>query len=287
MDITIRPAAVSDIEACGRIIYEAFKSIADRHHFPPDFPTVEAGVQLATSFINHPAIFGVVAEYDGRVVGSNFLDERDPIRGLGPITVDPLVQARGVGRRLMDTVLERGRGAAGIRLLQDSFNVSSVSLYSSLGFDVREPILLMRGRPKSKHHPEVEVRPLKERDLSECAELCKKVHGFDRVNELRDALQFFTPHVAVRVGRVVAYTSAPTFWPLNHGVAETEEDMKALLLGAGAAQEEPLSFLLPVRQASFSRWCLREGLRVIKPMTLMAMGDYQEPNGCYFVSVLY
>jgi hypothetical protein len=58
MDITIRPAAASDTEACGRIINEAFKGIADRHRFPPDFPTVEAGVQLATSFINHPAIFG-------------------------------------------------------------------------------------------------------------------------------------------------------------------------------------------------------------------------------------
>ena len=63
--------------------------------------------------------------------------------------------------------------------------------------------------------------------------------------------------------------------------------MKALLLGAGAVNEEPLSFLLPVRQANFFRWCLSEGLRVIKPMTLMVMGDYQEPNGCYFVSVLY
>ena len=34
---------------------------------------------VATSFINDPAIFSVVAEYEGRVVGSNFLDERDPI----------------------------------------------------------------------------------------------------------------------------------------------------------------------------------------------------------------
>jgi predicted N-acetyltransferase YhbS len=287
MEITIRPAAASDTEACGRIIYEAFKCIADRHRFPPDFPTVEAGLQLATSFINHPAIFGVVAEYEGRAVGSNFLDERDPIRGLGPITVDPLVQERGLGRRLMEAVLERGRGAAGIRLLQDSFNVLSVSLYASLGFDVREPILLMRGKPKSKPASGVEVRPLKDEDLSECAALCKKVHGFDRVNELRDTLQLFSPYVAMHEGRLVAYASAPIFWPLNHGAAETEEDMKALLLGAGAVNAEPLSFLLPVRQANFFRWCLSEGLRVIKPMTLMVMGDYQEPNGCYFVFVLY
>ena len=288
MSPTIRPAVTADIEICGRIIYQAFKDIADRHRFPPDFPTVQDGIQLATSFINHPSIFGVVADYHGQVVGSNFLDERDPIRGLGPITVDPNFQQRGVGRRLMEAVLERGQGAAGIRLLQDSFNVSSVSLYSSLGFDVKEPLLLMRGKPKTEPHSEVEVRPLTEEDLSACAALCKKVHGYERTNELQDAVKYFPPRVALRAGRVVAYASAPTFWPLNHGVAETEEAMKALLLGAGAASAElSLSFLLPVRQASLFRWCLSEGLRVVKPMTLMAMGDYREPNGCYFVSVLY
>ena len=40
-------------------------------------------------WIPHPSIWGVVAEIGGRIVGSNFLDERDPIRGVGPITVDP------------------------------------------------------------------------------------------------------------------------------------------------------------------------------------------------------
>ena len=287
MNIRIRPAVAADIEVCSRIIYEAFKGIADRHGFPSDFPTVEAATELASVFISHPSIFGVVAESDGQVVGSNFLDERDPIRGLGPITVDPRVQQRGIGRQLMQAVLERGQGSVGIRLLQDSFNCLSVSLYASLGFDAKQPILLMNGKPKSKLPAGFEVRPLAKQDLDSCAALCAKTHGFDRANELRDALQFFSPWVAVRGGRVTAYASTVTFWPLNHGVAETDEDMKALLLGAGAATEEPLSFLLPVRHASFFRWCLREGLRVVSPMTLMAMGEYQEPKGCYFVSVLY
>jgi hypothetical protein len=28
-------------------------------------------------------------------------------------------------------------------------------------------------------------------------------------------------------------------------------------------------------------------LRIVKPMILMAMGMYREPDGCYFPSVLY
>jgi hypothetical protein len=54
-------------------------------------------------------------------------------------------------------------------------------------------------------------------------------------------------------------------------VADSEE-MKALLLGAAAMHSEPLSFLLPVRQAKLFRWCLSEDFRAIIPMTLMAMG---------------
>jgi predicted N-acetyltransferase YhbS len=287
MDVGIRVATPADIETCGRIIYEAFKGIAEEHRFPPDFPTVEAATQLASLFITHPAIFGVVAESAGRVVGSNFLDERNPIRGLGPITVDPGSQARGIGRRLMQATLERGRAAVGIRLLQDAFNTRSIALYGSLGFDVKEPILLISGTPTSKPPSDVEVRPLGSEDLASCAALCTRVHGFERSHELSDALKLFSPVVALRRGRVTAYASTATFWPLNHGVAETEADMRALLLGAAALTSEPLAFLLPVRQADFFRWCLAEGLRVVKPMTLMTSGEYREPAGCYFVSVLY
>jgi hypothetical protein len=66
-----------------------------------------------------------------------------------------------------------------------------------------------------------------------------------------------------------------------------KEDMKALLVGAAAMNTKPLSFLLPVRQANLFRWCLTEGFRAVMPMTLMAMGKYQDPDGCYFPSVLY
>jgi GNAT superfamily N-acetyltransferase len=287
MSITIRPITSTDTEACGQIIFEAFKCFHDRHQFPRDFPTLEDAVQLAGLFLDHPAIFGVVAEIDGRIVGSNFLDERNPIRGVGPITIAPDVQERGVGRQLMEAVIDRGREAAGIRLMQDGFNMLSLSLYASLGFEVKEPVALMQGKPKSKAPPGVKVRLLRNEDLPECASLCMRIHGFDRGNELRDALELFSPVVALRGGRIAAYASAPFYWKLNHAVAETEEDMRALIAGAGTVITEPLAMLVPVRKASLFGWCLREGLRAIKPMTLMAKGMYQEPNGSYFPSVLY
>lgn len=230
MNITTRPAVAADIEACGRIIYEAFKGIADRHGLPPHFPSVEVAIQRATFCISHPSIFGVVAESEGQIIGSNFLDERDPVRGLGPVTVDPRVQVRGIGRRLMDVVLERARGAVGVRLVQDSFNMLSISLYASLGFEVKEPLLLIRGKPTSKLPPEVEVRPVKTEDLLECAAVCRKVHGFERVGELQDALKTLTPLVVLRDGHITAYALALTMWSRSHAVADTEEDMRAFSL---------------------------------------------------------
>jgi predicted N-acetyltransferase YhbS len=285
-DIKLRPPEPADIDELGRICFEAFGTFHDHHRFPRDFPAIEAAVGLMHVWVPHPSIWGVVAERDGKIVGSNFLDERDPIRGVGPITVDPEGQNAGVGRRLMQAVIERGKDADGIRLLQDAFHMRSLSLYQSLGFDVKEPVVVMSGKPRSGPVEGVEVRPLTEADLEQAEALCKKVHGFERTNELRDAMHAFAPYVAVRDGEVRAYVTTLSFWPMAHAVAENEADMRALLLGGVAQLDEPIGFLAPIRSGLFP-WALSEGLRAVKPMNLMAMGAYQEPRGAWFPNVLY
>jgi Acetyltransferase (GNAT) family len=213
--------------------------------------------------------------------------EGDAIRAVAPITVDLAFQGGGIGRRLMEAVLDRARGAAGVRLLQDAFNTRSFALYALLGFETNEPLLLLRGTPRSGPMPGFAVRRLVADDIDTCASHCAAVHGVERTAELRDALQAFTPFAVERDGKMTGYLTAPTFWLTNHDVAETEADMQALIAGASATSMEPVSFLLPVRQVSFFRWCLSESLRVVKPMTLMAIGAYQEPKGVWFPSVLY
>jgi predicted N-acetyltransferase YhbS len=287
--VELRPIETGDADEVARILFEAFAGIHDRHRFARDFPTLGSAEQLVTSFIAHPSIYGIVAELDGRVAGSNFLDERGPVRGVGPITVDPRAQARGVGRALMEAVLDRGAGALGVRLLQDSFNTSSLALYASLGFEVAEPIALMNGRPRTAPVDGVEVRPLEEGDLAEAERLHRAVHGYERTAELRDALSVpgFRPVVATRDGRIVAYATTLTFFPAAQAVAETERDMAGLIAGALANSEAPGAFLLPTRQTELLRWSLAEGLRVVKPMTYMTVGSYKRPAGSWIPSVLY
>ena len=284
--VTLREAEPADAARCAEIVFEAFGALHDHHRFQRDFPQLEAAAGLVDMFIAHPQVWGVLAEVDGQIVGSNFLDERSPIRGVGPITVAPEGQDSGVGRRLMEAVLERGKGAPGIRLLQDAFHMRSLALYGVLGFDVKEPAAVVTGSPRAGDASDHEVRPLEDEDLDACGELCRTVHGYERTNELRDAKQAFAPFVALRESRVVAYASALSFWPMNHGVAETAADMEALLVGAAAAIDDPLAFLVPLRRELF-RWTLEQGLRLVKPMNVMALGEYREPQGSWFPSVLY
>jgi GNAT superfamily N-acetyltransferase len=286
MHIVIRPVLDSDAAACGQICFDGFQQLNERHGFPPAFPSVEIATRRVASFIQHPSFFGVVAEgADGNIVGFNFLNERDPIRAVGPIVTDPVLQGRGIGRLLMQAILERAQEAQGIRLMQASYNVQSLSLYASLDFDVRESFIVLTGSSTSGPPQGWEFRPPTQADAADCEELHQEVHGYTRTNELLEAIDRGTAMLAIRGGCVRAYMTAPAAWVDNHGVAETDEDMQALLLGA--AQSMPISFFVPLRRANFFRWCIAQGFRAVRPMTLMTIGAYCEPKGSYFPSVQY
>lgn len=285
MSVRIRPALPADIDDCGRIIHEAFTGIAAQHGFPSDFPTVEDGTRLARQRIPNPLFYCLVAELDGRIAGSSFISERDPIRGIGTVSVAPATQDHGVGRLMMAATVERGKDAPGMRLTQDAFNTASMPLYASFGFDVQEPLVQMEGSFKSAPVAGVELRAMTADDIPTCEDLCLRVHGFPRTRETLDALLTLAPFVALRAGRLVAYTTALA--KRGHSVAASDDDLRALLLGINAAVGGRFAFLLPNRQGSLFRWGLADGLRVIKPLTLMTRGAYQDPAGAFLVSTQY
>ena len=283
--VHVRRAQPQDAEVCGKICFEAFRDISTRHNFPPDFPAPELSIGLLSMMFAHPGFFAVIAELDGKIVGSNCLDERTPIAGLGPITIDPCVQNRSIGRVLMEAVMRRAaeRQFAGVRLVQSAFHNRSLSLYTKLGFDVREPLSCLQGPPIQKTLPGYSVRSAQSSDLEACNALCRQVHGHDRAGELRDAIQHGTAVVAERHGRITAYASAMAFF--GHAVAESNADLQALI--AAAKEFQGPGILVPTRNAELFRWCLENGLRVVQPLTLMSLGLYNEPAGAWLPSVLF
>jgi GNAT superfamily N-acetyltransferase len=285
LPVVVRKATPEDAAVCGRICYEAFTKISTDHAFPPDFPSVEVAIGVLSMMFAHPGFYCVVAESGGQILGSNCLDERSAIAGVGPITIDPEVQNKGVGRALMEAVLARSaeRGFKGTRLLQAAFHNRSLSLYTKLGFDTREPISTMQGPAIKAPTPGYNVRPANMSDLEECDRLCRSVHGHDRGGELRDAIEQRTAVVAERESRVVAYATMIGFF--GHMVGETNSDVQALIASADAFLGPGI--LVPTRNAGLFRWCLENGLRVVQPMTLMTVGFYNEPAGAYLPSILY
>jgi hypothetical protein len=218
-------------------------------------------------------------------VGSNFLDERNPISGVGPITVDPELQNDGAGRALMHAVMRRSveRGFVGLRLVQSAYHCRSLGLYIKLGFQAREQLACFQGPAIGKVIPGHAVRPATADDLAACNRLCFQVHGHERGGELADAVAQGLATVVERDERITGYASMVAFF--GHTVGETHDDVKALI--AAAPFFAGPGFLVPTRNAVLMRWCLEAGLRITQTMTLMSIGLYNQPDGAWLPSVTY
>ncbi len=292
----LRPGRIEDTDKVGKIIFEAFSAIADKHGFPPDYPSVDVARGLASSLLSNPRFYSVVAEdtsstdEDKRmmVVGSNFLDERSNlVAGVGPLTIDPKYQNKGTGRQLMINVLERAKNKnfPAIRLLQASYHNRSLALYASLGFEVREPISTMQGKPIQETIPGRSVRTATESDIESCNAICKAVHGHDRNGELRDSVKQGSAKVVLHGYKITGYTCGLTFF--NHSVGLTNDDLKALISSAAGDYYEGPGILIPTRNTHLFHWCLNNGLRLVQQLILMTIGLYNEPAGSYMPSILY
>jgi GNAT superfamily N-acetyltransferase len=283
--VTIRGGKVEDAQTLGRICYEAFTAIANQHNFPTDFSNVEAGVGLISMLLNRPDVYSVVAELEGRTIGSNFLWEGDTVVGVGPITVDVNVQNSSVGRTLMADVIKRAddRNAYSTRLVQSAYHNRSLSLYTKLGFDAVEPLSMIQGTPVNAVIEGTTARSMTRSDVTYADELSIRVHGHTRHGEVIGAVEQGSATIVERAGRITGYTTGIGFF--GHAVAETNDDLKALI--AAATVYSGPGFLLPTRNGEVLRWCLENGLRIIQPLTLMSKGSYQEPRGAILPSILY
>jgi predicted N-acetyltransferase YhbS len=203
----------------------------------------------------------------------------------GVSSVDPTVQERGIGRRLMQDVLDRAaeQKFPGVRLLQAGFNNRSLCLYTMLGFRSREPISILQGKALNAKISGYDVRPATEADADACNRLCRHVHGHDRNGELIDAIRLRTASVVARGDRITGYTSAIAFF--GHAVAETNADLMAMI--AAAPEFGGPGFLVPTRNYELLSWCLGNRLRLVYQMTLMTIGLYSEPAGVWLPSEIY
>ena len=284
--VELIPAKPEHASELGRICYEAFKDIADRHAFPPDVPSVQAGRAIVGMLAGRPDFYGVAAMVGGELAGSNFLSLTDEVAGVGPITIDCAYQGRDIGRKLMQAVIDYARehSISRVRLMQDGFNMASLSLYASLGFDTRHAVAYMRLAPASS--ADASVRPVEPRDLDALDALCQRNYRCSRKNELASATKAgMGPLARERDGRLTGYLIPGIF---GHGVAETEDD--AIAIAGQAARLGPpyrAFCFCPLDQGSLFHAFLASGARTVKVMNLMTMGPYEAPQPVWMPSVMY
>ncbi len=275
-----QPAHIADL---GRICFDAFRDIAESHGFPPDFPSVEFTQGIVGLLMQQEAVYAVGA-FDGDTPrGSNFMNMWGDAAGIGPISVDLAAQGEGIGKLLMQDTLTHAkqRGIESVRLCQDSFNMRSLALYASLGFEVKEPLayltLAADGRVDDA------FRPATPADHTAMDALCNDVYRISRKGEYAALAAAGFPAFVIDGGRITGYIIGTA---IGHGVAESDDDMLALIAGIAAAMPDAHA-LVPMRQGALYRRALAAGHRNRKVMNLMAYGPYEEPQGTYCPSVSF
>jgi predicted N-acetyltransferase YhbS len=288
MGLTIRSIEQGDAETCGKIGFQAHKSISSAHGYPSEQPSVEFAVRMIKTLLGNPNSWGVLAEREGKILGSIFLHvfRPSPVAAIGPLTVDPSAEG-GVGRALMEAALveARKRDYDRVRLVQSPSHLRSFVLYTKCGFTLREPLFLMNGNPiQSTLAKKHDVRIAGPQDISACNGICISAHGFSREMELRQAIDQRVAIVDIdNSGGITGYAAGIGFF--GHAVAKTNDVLKALIANASAILGH--GFFVPGRNSDLLGWLLDAGLRIVWPANLMTVGNYQDPTAPFLPSIAY
>src|SRR6266516_2153152 len=291
MSLIIRPIEQNDADICGKIGYEAHKIISSAHGYPSEQPSEEFGIGLIRRLLGNPNSWGVLAERQGKTLGSIFLHKfpPSPVAVVGPLTVHPSAEG-GVGKMLMYAALTQARkqNHDQIRLVQSPSHIRSFVLYTKSGFTLREPLFLMQGQPlKGGNNNDTSSTNVRlvgdDNDVSVCNDFCKSVYGFSREMELRQAKDQGVATMIEGDGVITGYAAGIGIF--GHAVAKSNEDLKAMIANASTILGP--GFFVPARNQELINWLLENGFQSGWPANLMTIGPYQEPQTPFLLSLAY
>mmetsp|Transcript_10002 Transcript_10002/g.24941 ORF Transcript_10002/g.24941 Transcript_10002/m.24941 type:complete len:337 (+) Transcript_10002:65-1075(+) len=303
--VRIRRIEKEDVPVAADICQRAFHafqaSIGLGPEFPPqeidDVPSFLLGQAFSEGFV------GFVAESKaegGGILGSNLVELRDGVAGIGPITVDPECQVKGVGRLLMKAVMKEAaqEGIRSVRLVQVAANTRSFSLYVSLGFNPSTTC----GQYEATSHLKLEppsgftCKPLTSELVEPCSQLHFSTCGSQRAKDIAAVVGSKHPNCAVfdDSGSLAAYTTGSFL--AGHTVAKSMEAFQALVAfqsqAVQTAQSQgvvlpPASFFVPHAYPQLVRWLLRSGFRLNRQVVPMSYGPHTPPCPFYCPAIQY
>jgi len=298
----VRPMCEEDLPACASICYEAFTEFNASVGLSPEFPPREV-VDVPSALLSQafmPGFEGFVAENaEGTIVGSNLVELRDEVAGIGPITVSPAAQDTGAGKLLMQAVMQAAakKDMRTVRLCQIASNAKSFSLYLNVGFDPLWTCLQYEGFSTVDQIPGFTCEPLAATHVEACSALHKSACGSHRGKDIEAMIGSPHPNCVViddATQQIVAYTTG-TFLS-GHTVATSDDAFKALVVfqskAIQAAQSAgaplpPTTFFFPPGFPHLARWLASNGFRLNRQIVRMGYGPQDTPaDGFLYCSAI-
>jgi GNAT superfamily N-acetyltransferase len=190
LDITVRPLEERDLPVADHIMRVAFGTFIG---LPEPAAFMGDASYVRTRWLADPnATFA--AEAGGELVGSNFATNWGSVGFFGPLTIRPDFWDRGVGKRLMEPIMELFNqwGTRHAGLFTFAHSQKHVGLYQKFGFWPRfltaimsKPIEHTKGEPRWTRFSEVSASE-REGVLSACRELTNAIYeGLDVGREIQ------------------------------------------------------------------------------------------------------
>jgi GNAT superfamily N-acetyltransferase len=290
MTFEIRRMTRDDIPEVGRIGVEAFNDLMARHNRPPLYPDPQVGPLAATAYLSMDPERSLVATDGARIVGSVFYRRRGDNVSVGPATVAPAAQGKGVGTKLFQATIEREPNAASMRIMQDSLNLASFELLVRIGFALGEEVAMftLPAGFREEHDAESAVRVARGEDIGEILAMDRRLVGSDRRRDF-EFLRRFGKILALHEGGALrgylAQMPTPGRTMLGPGGAETPQALHRLVRHAVGETLGELSLILPARKHENVKPLFQLGFRLVGLSNLMYRGDWRAPAGDYAYSL--
>lgn len=246
--IVLRPLTRGDRDEYCEVLRGAFNKWYWDHGWGQDYfrcPANEAGIFFDIyDDISHGHSVAAFDEKNGEMAGACFYHPRQHHVSLGVMSVNPDYFGRGVGKQLVQHIVDftRANNYESLRLVGSAINMDSFSLYNRAGFVPRQSYhdMILQVRADGGNFRaglENKVRDAAPRDVVAIGELEFELNGIRRdgdyaycIEDPRDCL-----HASVienRDGGIDGFMAAlrhPALNMIGPAFARTEEQMLALL----------------------------------------------------------
>ena len=223
----------------------------------------------------------VITDDSGNIVGCILWWDYGPeYATVGLVVVPENMQGKGLGRRLMDTVLSQ----TGARNLQLVATVAGKRLYQQCGFETVASIAQVQGHfRKIPPHPAqtATIDVIQQKDLAAICEFDAKAYGCDRSRLIQAIFAIGQGVVAREGGKITGFAfiresgKGQTIGPV---ITDDEQVAKALICKLYAQVNGFVRFDLTDNAVALKKWLLSGGLQQVDEVSVMIKGEYLANN---------